>query len=366
MPDNLQEIVDAALQYLSDHPWMKSVLLLAASIVLAKLTDLLVTRVMLRLAGKTKTDLDDQVIHLLHRPIFMSVVLIGINYSLKPFLPTPAPGEASFHTNLLETIAVLLWLSVTIRLSAILLRWMSQHPTRFKTVQPATLPIFDIGAKVVVIGGSVYFLTVAWGYDPTAWMTSAGIVGITLGLAARDTVANLFGGIFILADRPYKIGDFVVLDSGERGEVTRIGLRSTRIMTRDDIEITVPNANIANGKIINESGGPSVKHRIRIAVGVAYGSEIEQVRELLVGIAHKHTQVSSNPTPRVRFRNFGDSSLDFELLCWIDEPVLRGRVKDSLLTTIYNEFNRLEIEIPFPQRDLHVRTAGSSASSGIQ
>ena len=89
---------------------------------------------------------------------------------------------------------------------------------------------------------------------------------MAVGFAAKDTLANLFGGIFILADAPYKVGDFVVLGSGERGEVTQVGLRSTRILTRDDVEVTVPNAMIANDTIVNESGGPWVKHRVRVRV----------------------------------------------------------------------------------------------------
>ena len=146
----------------------------------------------------------------------------------------------------------------------------------------------------------------------TAWLASAGIIGIAIGFAAKDTLANLFSGVFIMADAPYKIGDFVVLDSGERGEITHIGIRSTRLKTRDDIEVTVPNSVMGNTKIINESGGPHEKFRIRVAVGVAYGSDIDKVREVLMGVALNDEAVCADPEPRVRLRNFGPSSLDFE------------------------------------------------------
>ncbi|MCP4707996.1 MAG: mechanosensitive ion channel, partial [Planctomycetes bacterium] len=143
--------------------------------------------------------------------------------------------------------------------------------------------------------------------------------------------------------------------SGERGRVTMIGLRSTRILTLDDIEITIPNAVIANAKITNESGGPSEKHRVRIAVGVAYGSDIDQVRSILYQIALDNQNVSVDPEPRVRFTAFGDSSLDFQLLCWVEKPILRGLVIDELNTAIYKEFNKNKVEIPFPQRDVHLK-----------
>jgi len=192
----------------------------------------------------------------------------------------------------------------------------------------------------------------------TAWLASAGIAGIAIGFAAKDTLANFFSGIFIMVDSPYNIGDYIVLDSGERGRVSMIGLRSTRILTNDDIEITLPNGVIANAKIMNESGGPTEKHRVRVAVGVAYGSDIDKVRSILHNIALTNENVCENPEPKVRFRAFGDSSLDFQLLCWINKPGMRGMVRDELNTAIYKEFNKNNVEIPFPQRDIHIKNNG--------
>ena len=157
------------------------------------------------------------------------------------------------------------------------------------------------------------------GINPVGWLASAGVLGIVLGLAAKDTIANLFSGIFIMVDSPYKDGDYINLDSGERGYVKNIGIRSTRIMTRDDIEITIPNSVIANAKIINESGGPYENERVRLSVGVAYGSDVDQVKEILIDISKKSGLISEKFEPRVRFRQFGESSLNFELLFWIDK-----------------------------------------------
>jgi small-conductance mechanosensitive channel len=157
-------------------------------------------------------------------------------------------------------------------------------------------------------------------------------------------------------DAPYKTGDFIILDTGERGVVTHIGLRSTRLLTRDDVEVTIPNGVIGNGKIINEAGGPSEKHRIRVSVGVAYGSDIDHVIATLEQVAADNAEVCADPAPRVRFRTFGESSLDFQLLCWIERPVDRGRVNHELNCSVYRAFIDNNIEIPFPQRDLHVRT----------
>ena len=192
----------------------------------------------------------------------------------------------------------------------------------------------------------------------TAWLASAGIVGIAVGFAAKDTLANLFSGVFILADAPYKIGDYVVLDSGERGEVTHIGIRSTRILTRDDVEVTIPNSIMGNTKISNESGGPHKKFRIRVKVGVAYGSDTQKVKEILLKVADEHPEVVKNsgvPDPQVLFHSFGDSALDFELRCFIKDIDSRVTVISDLNFAIDAAFRENNIEIPFPQRDLHIK-----------
>ncbi len=178
---------------------------------------------------------------------------------------------------------------------------------------------------------------------------------MALSFAAQDTLSNLFAGVAILADRPYKIGDFIVLDSGERGQVTHIGLRSTRLLTRDDVEVSIPNGVMGHAKIVNQAGGPPRRFRVRVAVGVAYGSDIDKVMEILNGIAADHPKVYSTPEPRVRFRRFGESSLDFELLCWIERPVDQGLLSHELHCEIYKRFLTECVQIPFPQRDLHIK-----------
>ncbi len=135
--------------------------------------------------------------------------------------------------------------------------------------------------------------------------------------------------------------------------ITQIGVRSTRILTRDDVEITVPNGILATTTIINESGGPHEKFRIRVKIGVAYGSDLDDVEASLIDVANNHPDVCDTPEPRVRLRGFGDFSLDHELLCWVDKPVLRGRVLHELNRNIYKDFQSNSIEIPFPRQDVY-------------
>tara|TARA_B100001029_G_C15062259_1_gene459579 strand:- start:391 stop:1473 length:1083 start_codon:yes stop_codon:yes gene_type:complete len=339
------------LEWLEWKPVQASILIVL-SIVIAKLFDWVVTSVLKKITTKTKTSFDDKLISLLHRPIFYSILFFGLNFSIT-FLEVPEKIHFTF-SGVFKTFTILIWSFVGFSSLLEILSWYSKAEKTNRIIRKRTIPLFDNLGKILIFIIASYFILVSWNIDITGWLASAGVVGIVLGLAAKDTVANLFAGIFIMADAPYKEEDYINLDSGERGYVRSIGLRSTRIMTRDDIEITVPNSIIANSKIINESGGPSEHERIRVNVTVAYASDIEKVKSLLMDIASNSINVSDSPKPRVRLREFKESSLFFQLLCWIKEPAFRGRVLDELNTIIYNRFNEEGIEFPFPQRTLHI------------
>jgi len=198
-----------------------------------------------------------------------------------------------------------------------------------------------------------------WGINPVGLLASAGIVGIAVGFAAKDTLANLFSGVFILADRPYKLGDYVNLDGGERGKVTHIGIRSTRILTNDDIEVTIPNGVIGNEKIVNENGGTYHKRRVRINVQCAYSADLEKVEEVLLAVGNAEPRVCDYPATRVRYRSFGASGIDLQLSVWIEEPKDRGGVTHVLIKAIHKAFKENNIEIPYP----HMTLLKSEASS---
>jgi len=346
----MPEWVAVAAEWLQ-QPAVSAVVIVLASLLAAKLADVLISRLLLRLVRRTNTQLDDQLIEILHSPIFWTVVLIGVNVGLEVLV------LASFLDFVLvgitKTLAILIWTFSGFRIASVLLAGLSRVHHRVRWVSAQTLPLLENLAKMVVLGVGTYFFFLTWHIDVSAWLASAGIITITLGFAAKDTVANLFSGIFIMADAPYKIGDFIILDTGERGRVTQIGLRSTRVLTRDDVEITIPNAIIANAKITNESGGPWEKERIRATVGVAYGSDLSEVRRVLLEAVKASKHIDQSEAPRIRFREFGDSSLVFQVLCWVDEPVMRGRALDSLNENIYNKLNEAGISIPFPQRVVH-------------
>ena len=332
---------------------VKAAVVAVGSILVAFVAELVIRLTLGALARKTASDLDDKVAASLRRPVFLSVIFIGLGWSAE-ILEMPARAQTITHA-VLETFAVLIWSAAAFSIGTAVLETLSRRAVESSIVQPRTLPVFEILIRLLVIGAAVYFTFLAWNIDVTAWLASAGIIGIAVGFAAKDTLANFFAGIFIIADAPYKVGDWIVLDGDLRGRVIKIGVRSTRLLTSDDIEITVPNSVIGGSKIVNEVGGPTIKQRIRVKVQCAYGSDIDQVRAVLMGCAVGEAEVAHEPAPQVNLNSFGDSGLNFELRVWIEDPARRDAIIDRLNCGVYKAFAVERIEIPFPKRDIYIK-----------
>ncbi len=340
-----------------DDPPVHALLVACASIVAAFVVDWIFRVLVSGLVSRTKTDIDDVILKLVRRPLAVTVVLLGFWAALQG-IEVPPPGPY-FYRGILMSIGVVYWAIVLAQVFGIVLDLLAR-PGQRTAVNLRTRPIFSLATRVVVLGGALYFLLIAWDIDVTAWLASAGIVGIAVGFAAQESLSNLFAGVSILADASYKIGDFLALENSLRGRVTQIGFRSTRILTRDDVEVIIPNAKLANAVIVNESGGPYEKSRVRVPLSVAYGTELEDARAILLDVAHNTSKdiVLEPPenAPVVRLVKLGDSGLELELRVWIFQPEARGRVVDALNTQIYNRLRAARIEIPYPKHEVFLHT----------
>ncbi len=336
---------------ISSSPYINAVVVLLVFVAAAWLADLFVDRLLRRVARFTKTELDDRIIDLVHRPVFLTIVLAGLSAAASYLVPA---GKLLFYADgVLYSLIVVIWGVTMMRATGLVIEHAVGRVSDVTGLGRNVIPLVENLTKIVVVLAVLLLILSLWKVNITPLVASAGIAGAVVAFAAKDTMANLFGGISVFMDRPFKIGDYIVLDQGERGEVVAIGIRSTRIKTRDDILITIPNSIIANTKIINESA-PVPKFRIRVPVSVAYGSDIDLVEQILLEIAAANGNVIEDPPPRVRFRQFGDSSLNFELLCWAREPALRGLTVHELNRSIYKTFQERGVKIPFPQRDVHL------------
>ena len=337
---------------ISNKPLLALIYILS-SIIIAYIVDKIFIASLKLLVKRSDTEIDDKILDFIHKPIYYSILFFGISIAIGLL---EISSKINFYLiGIMKSIIIVFWAIALFKSFMIFIEWSSKKSRTIPFIQPKTIPLFENMGKIILFLFSIYFVMLSWNIDVTAWIASAGIISVVIGLAAKDTLGYLFAGIFIMADSPYKEGDYINLDTGERGSVRHIGTRSTRILTRDDIEITIPNSVIATSKIINESGGPHEKERIRITLDVAYGSDIEKVKDIMFNLALASNEVCDNPKPRVRFRNFGESGLNLQLLCWIERPELRGRVIDELSISIYKNFNKENIEIPFPQRTVHLK-----------
>ena len=345
--------IGGVLPFYDDAPWLQMITIIVLFTMAATVVSWILRRVVAKAFQATETDLDDNILSALPSPIYTTMIAIGVRIGVERLGLSEVVTERVADS--LATWVVLVWLIAAFQICGLVLHALATNKKRVSIVKESTVPLLDNLIKVVLFLVATYTVLNIWDLDVSGLLAAGGVAGLAVGFAARDTLANLFAGIFIFADSPYKIGDFVNLDTGERGMVTQIGIRSTRLRTRDDIEITIPNAVMGGAKIVNESGGPDPRYRVRVKVGIAYGADIDEARRILLEIAENDELVCSEPTPRVRFRTFGASSLDLELLCWIDEPVLRGRTLDALNTQVYKRFMAEGIEIPYAKHDVYIK-----------
>ena len=325
-----------------------AVLLAFAAAMLARW---IVTRLISPLMRRTKINVDDRIVEMLRQPVFNTVLLAGLGGALAI---ARFPATLAFiGAALIKSLVILIWLAFALSAARLVLTWMTNQKRQYKAVQPVTLPLFEITMKLVLFGVALYFILVSWKVDVTAWMASAGIIGIAVGFAAKDTLSNLFAGVSILADTPYKLGDMIVLDSGERGRVTHIGLRSTRIETSDEVLVTIPNSIIANVRIKNENR-PLDRERVRISIELSYGINADEVKQVLVKAARSTDHVLDDPEPRARLARVTDRVLTFNILCWIDDPMLRGQVHDAINSAAYSALLQAGIDAPPTKHELLV------------
>jgi len=270
----------------------------------------------------------------------------------------------SFPVVKLGTTQVTLWLiikAVVILLAFIYAARLLQAYLDYKIypslgIDPGLGYALDTTFKYSFIAIGVLISLKVMGLDLRFLLVFAGAAGIGIGLGMQHIAANVISGFTIIFGGKIRKGDWIEVEKG-LGMVTDIYLRATKLRTRDNIEYLVPNSNLISNTIVNYSlSSPMI--RIDLPVGVSYGSDPQQVTKILLAVADKEPMVTSYQKPVVRFIEYGDSSINFELLIWIDvRETPRRYVRSALYFEIFEEFRKAGIEIPFPQRDLHIRSS---------
>ncbi|HTN43799.1 MAG TPA: mechanosensitive ion channel family protein [Nitrospiria bacterium] len=309
--------------------------------------------ILARLSRITKTAVDDIVLQAVRWPSVFWIAAIGLYVALGTSeLPKDAIGYA------FKLLHVLVILSVTLVAANLASR------IAIYSIQKAEIPIQATGLtqgviKVFVITTGVLILMETLGISVTPVLTALGVGGLAVALALQDTLGNLFAGVHVLMEKSVRVGDFIKLETGQEGYVVDIGWRSTRLRMLPNNVVIIPNAKLAQSVVTNFYL-PQQPMSLQIPVSVSYASDPEQVERVLVeeatACAKEITGMLSEPAPFVRFiPGFGQSSLDFTLICQVKEFTDQYLAQHELRKRIFKRFKQEGIEIPFPTRTVYVK-----------
>ena len=321
-----------------------------------------------RITRRTDTMLDDMILKIIRVPVFVFIITYGAVTSLE-ILNMDRDLVAQIET-FYEVVVVILVVWVAYKVyKEIVLYYAREYARKTDTqMDDVAVPLLEkIGIIVIPLLGLMTILSM-FGYDLTALLAGIGFLGIVIGFAAQSTLSNFFAGLQLLADRPFKVGDVLRLEDGDQLEVRHIGMRATELYNPDTDELVViPNNEIANRRIVNMVE-PDRKLRITVAVGVAYGSDVDQVMTIMrqTAMEHPNTLKGGDHLPVVRFYEFGESSLNFKVFIWVDDISNRFKVSSDFRQELNRRFVEAGIEIPFPQRVVTIRHEKPNAGNGPQ
>ncbi len=341
-------------------PFVTFTLNVALWIFIAFIVYFFIKKILIEIAKKTETLLDDKLIDIMYLPIIFIIALFGTIQSI--FLLNINLGFRATIDQISMLIFSIVGIYMIYRIFDAILEEITKKKGGKSTIFGAVLqPVFHkIGITVIIIGGLIFALSTI-GVEVTTLLAGAGVMGLVIAFAAQDTLSNFFSGIHLLLDGPFKIGDIIYLETGEYCRVENVGMRSTKLYSILDHELIIlPNNAIANQKIVNIVK-PDKKIRKKIEVGVAYGSDLKKVKEILYSAAKSHPNVVDKPRykPEVRFTGFGNSSLNFLVYLWIDQVLNQWKVLSDVRTEIDSRFKEENITIPFPQRTVWLHDASS-------
>ncbi len=333
-----------------------------------------------RFAAKTETDLDDELVHAIHRAFRMTVVTWVLWQVLDTWLPVLGaenndgqwiPYETQPRDWVWGVWIGLVFFPLSRFVGHVMRSFESKILARSSdtALDETALPMINKFVRFTVIAIGVLLAMTHLGIQIAPLLAGAGVVGLALSLAARDTLSNLIAGVLLIMDRPFQVGDRIELwnapsETGNWGDVIEIGLRATKIRNPDNLVVVVPNNEIMRRDIVNYTmSGDHI--RLRIPFSCSYESDIEQAKLLLKEAAAEVSGVQMDPKPVVIVRGFGPSEVNLELRVWIQEARNRRRIADEITESAMLKFNAGGVEIPYPKRDLYIKSQEPGGESAL-
>jgi MscS family membrane protein len=342
------EVID----FIYENIYLKFLFTLIVSVIIAFLTKLILQKVLKPLAKRTKTKVDDLIIKNTSSILFYIIIVIGFKTGLQYF-----EFETILYNNLVDTLLIIIISALAVKIiSSFSKHWLKEWAAKTKsTADDRLIPLVAKILKTVVLILAFIFIFDAWDINIGPLLTTAGIAGLAIGFAVRDSLANILGGVQLVLDKTFKVGDKVEMDSGELGVILDIGLRSTKLKTYDNEVIYIPNGSLANTKVKNLTV-PDLSIRVNVNFGVVYGSDPEKVKEVVLEALKKIETVLEDPAPAVQFLQMSDFSLDFVARAWVQNYLEAYSTKLNMTDAVYNALNAANIGIPFPTRTIYTKS----------
>jgi MscS family membrane protein len=332
--------------------YLKFLFILAVSVVVAFFAKFIMRRILKPLAKKTKTRIDDLIIKSISSIVFYIFLILGFKIGIQHF-----QFETAVYSSIVNTLFILVVVVMLLRIITNFSRhWLEEWAAQTaSTADDRLIPLVAKILKTVTIILGFFFIFDTWDINLSPLLATAGLAGIAIGFAVRDSLANILGGIQLVLDKTFKVGDKIELESGEMGEILDIGIRSTKLRTYDNEVIYIPNGSLANTKIKNFTV-PDLSVRVNVNFGVEYGSDPDNVRAVVLDAVKKIDTVIEEPEPVVQFLNMGDSSLNFVARVWVVNYTEAYNTKLTVTDKIYGALRKADIGIPFPTRTIYTKS----------
>lgn len=349
--ENVSKIFDlvGASQYqILQNQYIQSLILLVILMAFAKLFVLVGIRYAKFLTRKTKTTIDDEIIEKTQKPFTWALYVYALRIALIPLL------TFDLIYLILDTTIIFFVVVIVMRFVDIFLeRWGKKLAAKTESrLDDEIMPIARKFAKIVIVLLGVMFILTHWNVNIAPLLASMGIAGVAVAFALQTTLGNILGGVSLVVDKTFKMGDYIALESGEMGTVHDVGLRSTKILNFDGELVTVPNGQLSNMKVTNWTE-PHPPVRFSVPFGVVYGSDVEKVKKEALKAVKSVKKVTTDPEPHVYFDGMGDSSLNFVARCWVDTFVDRYFTKEEVTKKIYEDLKKKGIDFAFPTRTVY-------------
>ncbi len=332
------------------NKFVSSLLIIILFIFLAKIVLFVFEKYLKKIASKTKTEIDDLIFENTEKPLFYLILAYGLKLAL---LNLKINGVVS---KIINSVMALVFLLIILKgIDVLITTWGHTFAKKTKTtIDDVILPLFHKIAKVIFVIIALMWILKIWEINITPYLAGVGISGLVLGFALQDSLKNIFGGISLILDKTFKVGDKIKIESGDLGEVHDIGLRSTKIRTYDNEILVIPNGQLANSRIQNYTK-PNSKIRVGVDIGVEYGTDVKKVQKLVLETIKSMDEIIEDPAPTVNFLEMADFSLKFKAYFWVDDWRKSYSKKLEATEKIYNALNKAKINIPFPTQTVYLK-----------